>query len=206
VPCCASFCSGVDLRRTSRRAKVLKSTTCNRQNANFDRSASYEPQGRELESLRARHGFLALGSMHVALLQRTRRGCPSAVARARCGPVPECSNIQLLLASWGPPFGGVTIPAEFEHRHTRKERAFRLGASIGVVPISCNADGVSSLLHNLPRIFVIPERNELGVPKFVGPGPLSEIDSHNYLRFHPNTALHFLGGQTLTPSPFGGLR
>jgi hypothetical protein len=38
------------------------------------------------------------------------------------------------------------------------------GNALIALTICCNADGVSSLFHNLPRIFVIPERNELGVP------------------------------------------
>ena len=41
------------------------------------------------------------------------------------------------------------------------------------------------LLHNLFRIFVIPERDELRVAQMIRSGPLEEIDPHNNLGLEP---------------------
>jgi len=54
VLCGASSCSGVDLRRTSCERDCLDSNSYKRQNSNFDAVSSFEPGGREFESLRAR--------------------------------------------------------------------------------------------------------------------------------------------------------
>src|ERR1700694_2763996 len=43
---------------------------------------------------------------------------------------------------------------------------------------------LSCFPHDLARIFVIPERKELGVPKFIGSGPLGEIDSYTTSGFN----------------------
>src|ERR1700737_2907151 len=65
---------------------------------------------------------------------------------------------------------------------------------------------LSRFPHYLPRGFVIPERNKLGVPQLTGPGPFGKINWYDHLRFQPDATLHFLRGQALSPSPFGDLR
>ncbi len=57
VLCCASSCSGVNLQRTSRERGLIKTRTYNRQISNFCRAPSYEPGGREFESLRAHQSY-----------------------------------------------------------------------------------------------------------------------------------------------------
>jgi hypothetical protein len=51
----------------------------------------------------------------------------------------------------------------------------------------------TGFLYDLTWIFVVAARDELGVSKLVGPGPLSEVDAGNSFRFQPNAAFHFLG-------------
>jgi hypothetical protein len=42
--------------------------------------------------------------------------------------------------------------------------------------------------------------------QLIGPSPLQELDLRDYLRTQPNTFLHFVGSEPLTPSTGGQLR
>jgi len=57
--CCASSCSGVRFATDIPRARLIKSITCERKKITFFVRSSYEPGGREFESLRAHHKFRA---------------------------------------------------------------------------------------------------------------------------------------------------
>jgi len=65
---------------------------------------------------------------------------------------------------------------------------------------------LSRLRDNRPRVDAICQAEELGIPEFIGAGPLGELDADNDHRFDPRERLHLLGRKSLAEAARGFVR
>ena len=58
--------------------------------------------------------------------------------------------------------------------------------------------------NHLPRISIISHRDELGVSRVIGAGPLQKLDLSDYLRLDLDALFHLLRVEALAPSALPG--
>ena len=78
--------------------------------------------------------------------------------------------------------------------HSRRETHRGILGVRALVGSAVKVIGWLGFPDDFTRIFVVPDSDELGVPKVVRPRPLQEFDLSDSLRLEPNAVLHLLCG------------
>src|SRR5579885_1085361 len=79
------------------------------------------------------------------------------------------------------------------------ERFRQSDAVGGVGTESASRDRADSLPDDLPRILVIPQRNEPDVPNMVRIGPFEKFKIRDKFRLNPDALFHLRSGESLSP-------
>jgi hypothetical protein len=72
--------------------------------------------------------------------------------------------------------------------------------SVKFIPLPAVLIHRSGLPHDLARVFIVSQSNELGVPQMVGSSPLEELDLRHGMWLEPHGFLHLLCRESFSPS------